>query len=441
MVEAFPAGTLRQRIQVEKDQVQSRTLDSLMVIAVVLGAALFAFIMTFSYLGAFLDPDGNIRGMPLAMVNEDQGAVVAGQAYNFGRQAVAEVTSPASELGDRVDWTVLTTREEARASIHDDSSYAAIVIPADFSARLVQIASPGTSTPAAAEVEVLTSPASGAFAGLASQQIVTDVVSRVSETTRQRILETAAAAGLTVPAQSAVALSDPVQLKVTVEAPVGLRTGRGLAPFYFALMMTLAGYLGTVAISFGVDFRAGVRDLVVFSRRVSRPSRQLSAFRLWSAKAPLVIIMAVLAGALETWMAVGLLDMPAPDPVRLGLFATLGILAVAMPTLILLTTLGELGMIFALLFTTIFGVPSAGGVYPIEMLPAFFRFLARWLPLRYMTDGARALLFFDGRGAAGLRRALVPLGIYATGGLVLGGLVAFAIDRVAGRLTNRASIP
>jgi membrane protein YqaA with SNARE-associated domain len=56
-----------------------------------------------------------------------------------------------------------------------------------------------------------------------------------------------------------------------------------------------------------------------------------------------------------------------------------------------------------------------------------------------MTDGARALLFFDARGAAGLTRALMVLGIYATGGLVLGGIVAFAIDRVAGRLTNRAS--
>ncbi len=419
---------------------QSRTLDSIMAIAVVLGAALFAFVITFGYLGAFLNPDGNIRGMPLAMVNEDQGAVVAGQAHNYGQEIVAEVTSPTSELGDRVDWTLLSTREEAAARIDDDKSYAAIVIPADFSARLVQIASPGTSTPAAAEIEVLTNPASGAFADLASQEIVTDIVSRVSDATRQRILETAAAAGVTIPPQSAVALSDPVQLKATVEAPAGPRTGRGMAPFYFALMMTLAGYLGTVAISFGVDFRAGVRDLLVFSRRVSRPSRELSAFRLWLAKAPLVVMMAVLAATLETWMAVGLLDMPAPHPIGLGFFAALGILAVAMPTLILLTSLGELGMTVALLFTTMFGVPSAGGVYPIEMLPAFFRFLAGWLPLRYMTDGARALLFFDARGAAGLTRALVVLGVYATGGLVLGGLVAFGIDRVAGRLTNRTSV-
>ena len=440
-MEAFPDATLLQRTHVEKDQVRFKAFDSLVVIAAVLGAALFAFIMTFSYLGAFLDPEGNIRGVPFALVNEDEGAVVAGQAFNFGQEVVAEVTSPTSELGDRVDWTMLSTREEAAARIHDDRSYAAIVIPADFSARLVQILIPGTSSPAAAEIEVLTNPAAGAFAGVASQQLVTGIVDRVSETAQQRLLQTAASVGLTIPPQSAVAMSEPVQQKVTVEAPIGLKTGRGMAPFYFALMMMLAGYLGAIAISFSVDFQAGVRDLVVFSRRVSRPSRQLSVFRLWFTKVPLVVIMAALAGALQTWMAVGLLDMPAPHPVWLGLFAALGILAVAMTTLVLLTALGETGITVALLLTTIFGVPSAGGVYPIELLPQFFRFLARWLPLRYMTDGARALLFFDARGTAGLTRALVVLGIYATGGLVLGGLVAFAIDRVLGRRANRASVP
>jgi ABC-type phosphate/phosphonate transport system permease subunit len=57
-----------------------------------------------------------------------------------------------------------------------------------------------------------------------------------------------------------------------------------------------------------------------------------------------------------------------------------------------------------------------------------------------MTDGARALLFFDARGSAGLTRALVALGIYAVGGLVLGGLVAFSIDRVIGWRADRASV-
>lgn len=74
-----------------------------------------------------------------------------------------------------------------------------------------------------------------------------------------------------------------------------------------------------------------------------------------------------------------------------------------------------------LLFTTIFGVPSALGVYPAEALPRFFRVTSLWHPMHYLTDAMRSLAFYDGRAAAGLGTALVVL----TAWLVGGGLVGF----------------
>jgi hypothetical protein len=62
------------------------------------------------------------------------------------------------------------------------------------------------------------------------------------------------------------------------------------------------------------------------------------------------------------------------------------------------------------------------------MLPGFFRFLATWLPLRYMTDGTRSLQFFDGRTEVSLGAALWVLGAYAIGAVLLSGATALAID-------------
>ncbi len=48
-------------------------------------AGLVALATTFSYLGAFPDPDGNARGMPLALVNEDRGATIGREAAQLRR--------------------------------------------------------------------------------------------------------------------------------------------------------------------------------------------------------------------------------------------------------------------------------------------------------------------------------------------------------------------
>lgn len=116
----------------------------------------------------------------------------------------------------------------------------------------------------------------------------------------------------------------------------------------------------------------------------------------------------------------------------------LGVLVTANLVLFFLTAFDEAGLIPAVLFTTIFGVPSAGGVYPFEMLPGFFRFLAAWLPLRYMTDGTRSLQFFDGRTEVGLGAALGVLGAYVVIATVLGGATAVLIDRVRGGRSGAA---
>ena len=405
--------------------------------AFVVVAALLAFVTTFSYLGGFVDPVGNMHNMPLAIVNEDAGASAAGQQLNFGDEVLQAVLAPNPQLGDAVKWSVLPSRSEALDRIGRDRYYAAIVVPRDFSARVVALADPKPDS-RLAQIEILTNPASGSIAGVESQAIASAAVASVSNTTSARLVALLNAGGATVAPGAAPALADPVRAQITIAQPIGPKSARGLAPFYFAVMMTLGGFIGANVVSVGVDFVTGTVHLDVLSARLRRRPLELSRLSVWRTKLGLTLVMSAFAGVLETWMAVGILGMDAPNAFMLGLFAVLGVAAIATVTVLFITAFGTAGLVLGVLFTTIFGVPSAGGVYPLEMVPPFFRFLAGWLPLRYMTDGTRSLLFFDGRGDAGLTTAIWVLAAYLVGASAAGAATAFAIDRL---IESRGATP
>lgn len=110
----------------------------ILVTAIVMSA-----LMSLGYLGAFLSPESQTHDAPFVIVNEDQGATVGGQQVNFGQQVLAFITAPNPALGDKVDWIVLPTREDALNRLGDNRAYAAIVIPATYSNEMAALMQPG----------------------------------------------------------------------------------------------------------------------------------------------------------------------------------------------------------------------------------------------------------------------------------------------------------
>lgn len=405
---------------------------------VVAAAVAMGVVMTLSYLGAFLDPLGNARHLPVAIVNEDAGAAAGGQRIDLGRQLVAALASPRSPLGHAVEWTQLPTRRQALARIGEDKEFAAVVIPPDYSRRLAALALPLRGLPGGTTIEVLTNPAAGSFARSATEELATTAVTAGSIGIARQVAARGAGAET---AEVAHRVNDAVQVQTRDAIQIGSKSARGLAPFYFALMLALAGFIGTVMISIGVEFMNGHLALDLFALRLHRPRSQLSRVELWQAKLVMALLLSGLAGGLQTVFAVSVLGMTATNPVELGLFAVLGVAAAAMVTLALVVPFGLGGSLLGVLFITILGVPASGGPYPIEMLPGFFRFLSGWLPLRYLTDGARSLVFFQGRLDAGLGTALWVLAAYTLGGLLLSWLTAYGIDWALRREPVPAALP
>jgi YhgE/Pip-like protein len=98
----------------------------------------------FAYLAAVASPEENLKDLPIALVNEDEGAKLGGQEVNLGDRVVERVTGPDSPAADTVEWARLGGRKEALEGIGNDEHYGAIVIPADYSERISGIVSPPT---------------------------------------------------------------------------------------------------------------------------------------------------------------------------------------------------------------------------------------------------------------------------------------------------------
>jgi len=405
---------------------------------VLLGGFL-AFVMSFAYLHAFLEPTNRLEDLPIGIVNLDRGATALGEPLQAGAQVVEQAVAPQPGARQPVRWVHYRTRAALEHAIRDFDVYGGFVVPTDFSRRIATL---GTSLGAAppARIDVLESSGTGQFGAAVFDRIANTLVPEASTSVRDQVLGKLGSAGVSVPASGIASLGNPVVAHATDLVPVSTRSGRGLAPFYFALMMTLAGFATTTAVSIGIDVLAGHEEFDVLGHVIRLPDRGASESARWRAKLVIVMAMSPLAAAAMTLMAVELLGMQTSSTGKLFLFAWLGIAAVASLTLVFLVAFGIIGELVAVIFITIFGVPSALGVYPQYALPPLFRFISGWHPLRYATDGARAIVFFDARGAAGLDRAVVVLSVWLVATLLAGWALAAFVDWWSGRRRARAAV-
>ncbi|MET1018486.1 MAG: YhgE/Pip domain-containing protein [Microterricola sp.] len=97
------------------------------------------------YLWAFWAPTDELKNLPVALVNEDVGAINDGERITAGTDVVDNLVD-----GHDLDWQV-TDAADASRGVADGDYYFSVTIPANFSANAISV---GTDTPESATVEV-----------------------------------------------------------------------------------------------------------------------------------------------------------------------------------------------------------------------------------------------------------------------------------------------
>ncbi|WP_369035389.1 YhgE/Pip family protein [Streptomyces adonidis] len=118
------------------------------------------------YLWSFWDPYGRLDRIPVALVNDDKGASVAGKKLAAGADIVKGLRD-----SDTFEWHEVSAAE-AREGVEDGTYYLSLTMPADFSAR---IASSSGDSPETGALQVRTNDANNYIVGQISRTVFGEV--------------------------------------------------------------------------------------------------------------------------------------------------------------------------------------------------------------------------------------------------------------------------
>ncbi|WP_232295230.1 YhgE/Pip domain-containing protein [Parafrankia sp. EUN1f] len=164
--------------------------------------------MTALYLASAVDPLGHVRGLPVAVVNNDRGATLGAEHLDIGARIEAGLRA-SPEVSRRLRLEPVTL-PEAEQAMSRGRAYATVVIPPGFTASLLAQAglpAVGASGEAAAQardrsVQLLTNPRAGT-------------------------LGVSLASGVLQPAPAAASRTISAQLTAAAGATAGASTGAG----------------------------------------------------------------------------------------------------------------------------------------------------------------------------------------------------------------------
>ncbi|WP_227999378.1 YhgE/Pip domain-containing protein [Nocardia australiensis] len=407
-----------------------------MVIAPVLVLTLLTTLLGIMYLDYVVDPEKNLHDFPIALVNQDVGDTFGAQHVNFGDQVAAGLQQAVP--ADEIDLRVLGINE-AQLQMQSGKVYGAIIIPGDFSKRL-GIFGVGSVVPGDIERPIITlqtNPRTGAFAtqivGRIGAQALPQVNAQVGKQLTEQVQAQLTPAPGGPPATelsgvTRVALESPLQIVTEEFRPLPNGTGQGLTAFFFALLLLLAGVIGSMTIHTMVDASLGFVPTEYGPWFVHFPPTPISRFHTLLIKwGVLVLAASTIAGVFV--IVAKSIGMPVDHPLGLYLYSAFAIIAVGFTGLSVLAAFGSAGLLVNLILFVILGLPSSGGTVPIEATPKYFGWLAEFEPMHQVFLSIRSILYFDNNFSAGLGRGLWMTALGLAIGVVFGAVITRYYDR------------
>ncbi|MGW1024226.1 YhgE/Pip domain-containing protein [Streptomyces sp. NPDC002577] len=380
---------------------------------------LLALLLSLLYMGGIVNPQRDLHDLPIALVNADRGKPLPGQKENLGTQISAAITADTSS--DKAEWRTLT-RAEAQDELDSGKVYGALVIPSDFTDSVAALTTvKATGRPV---ITVLTNPGKGSLGSSLAAQISTQAAHQASQTIGKQLT-----AAVTAGSRTKLLLADPVNVTTQVGHSLGDQSGLGLTAFYYTLLLVLAGFLGANVISNSVDTSLGYADNEIGPWYTRLPTVPVNRTQTLLLKMAMTAGITVISVSLVMLACVSILGMDATHIPLLWIYSYCAALAVGLGVQAINAAFGGIGQLVSMFVFIVLGLPSSGATVPLQAVPAFYRFLSHFEPMRQLSDGVRAILYFNARGDAGLTRAWIMIAIGAVIALLFGFAMTAYYDR------------
>ncbi len=405
-------------------------------LAPLLIASVFIALISVIYIGSVVNPTGHLHGLPVMLVNEDQGAVAQGHRVDIGA-SIASGLERSTAITSRLKLQPVTL-EQAQTTMDKGGAYATVIIPATLTRSLLLLPgvhTPGDTPPAEARVELQENPRLGNLGVNLAAGVITPAVAQISPHVAKQLSQLASPEVRANPVLAAQ-LANPITLTTTTYRPLPDHSALGLSAFYIALLSILSGFIGATLINSSIDSSLGYATSEIGPRWRQRRPVAISRRQTFLTKWAIAAITVPALTAILVLIAAGALGMYAPHVVLLWLLATLAALMIATGTLTLLAAFGSIGQLLAMILLIYLSLASSGGTVPIQALPGIFNVVGHVEPLRQVLTGTRAIMYFGAKGDAGPTHSLIVIAAELAFWAVIGLAITSWYDR---RKLNRIS--
>lgn len=388
------------------------------------------------YMAPVVNPEKHLNDFPILIVNDDSGAFEPGteQQRNLGQELVDGFTASVEKQYPGKFALEVVDRGTALQRLDNAQAYGALIVPSDFSSASFAFlgSAIGDVEVKRPVLQVLTNPGVGAIADEITTQFFARAMPQLNEQFGQQLTEALTAqteqAGVKIAGAGLTAIADPIDVQVGAANPLPDNAGSGLTAFYYALLLILAGFTGTMIIQTIIDGRLGFGPIEIgpiYRLRKRLPFSRLGtlAVKWWT-----IFLVALIVSGLYVLIC-SWVGMYTPNKMALWMFGALVITAVGVMATSIIAIFGSAGLIVNLIFFVILGLPTAGGTVPLEAEASFFRGLAVVEPLHQAFMGVRSILFFDSNAEAGLGNALIMFVLFTVVGLIVGPIACIFYDR------------
>ena len=363
--------------------------------------------MTTLYIWSVVNPLAHLRGLPVAIVNQDRGATIGSQHLDTGQEVQSGLlAAPAVKHWLRLD---VSTLPQAAQAMSKGDLYATVVIPPDFTTSLLSVSVLNTPRATEPQIQILTNQRAGTIGAQLATGILQPALAAASHQIGQHLSSLMPATALT--GATKVILADPVAVITAQYRPLPPSTALGLSPIYIALLTLFCGFVGGTIVNSVVDSGLGYASTEAGPRWSQRPPVPINRWRTLLIKWAIVVVLTVVLTGVVLVVSAGILGMDAPHTAVLWLFTWLCAGSVGVGTIVLFAVAGTFGQLLGLLIFVYAGLASAGGTVPVQALPGFFRWLSNFEPLRQVLAGTRSIMYFNAQADAGLTRGTLAAGL------------------------------
>ena len=312
----------------------------------------------------------SVKNLPIALVNEDAGEMGQTLMDKIQENTKAMQTSDIP----MIKWMVLENQQEMEDEMADQNLYGAIVIPGDFTKDFGSLQTPSPTKP---ELQLFINQGKNANVATVVNQNLSGMIAQMNIMMSDQLLTAVASNNVPLTVEQARILTAPISSTTT--------------------MLHQTGSLGNAALSlFQPLWIASIVSAVMlgFAGRNRTHQTIASHFKFKSLQILVAILLGCVAGFSLTWYTTFMLGFEFESFTTVALFLSITCISFILLISAVLSWIGMGGVAIFVLFM-FFGLPLLQ-LAP-EMLPDFYRdWIYPWLPMRFMFDGVRQILFFDG---------------------------------------------